>query len=191
MRIWTSQEIGFYEDLMANGIAYCNKVSDFAKDNKFAYQWMAEQMKRRIGEPPLPEITLPVWAWYQYESKKKNKPPLSENAKTHPGQKEMMIEFDAPTENVLLSSFQLWHHPLNGWDLCVDKRTEKRIDEFFHADFNDKPADIQKLIVDSWDIIFDLNFRHKRLVTQHKKNRSIQATLWFIKKEWVISAVEY
>ena len=122
MRLWTSQDVGFYEDLMSNGIAYCNKVSDFAKDNGIAYQWMVEQMKRRIGEPPLPEITLPVWAWYHYESKKKNKPPLSDNSKTHPGQKEMMIEFEAPAEDVLLSGFVLWHHPLNGWDLSIDKR---------------------------------------------------------------------
>ena len=191
MRLWTSQDVGFYEDLMSNGIAYCNKVSDFAKDNGIAYQWMVEQMKRRIGEPPLPEITLPVWAWYQYKSKKKNKPPLSDNSKTHPGQKEVMIEFEAPAEDVLLSGFVLWHHPLNGWDLSIDKRIARRIDEFFHIDFNDKPEEIQKLIVDSWDVIFDLDFRHKRMVTRHKKNRSIQATLWCIKKEWVVSAIEY
>ena len=43
MRLWTSQDVGFYEDLMSNGIAYCNKVSDFAKDNGIAYQWMVEQ----------------------------------------------------------------------------------------------------------------------------------------------------
>ena len=102
-----------------------------------------------------------------------------------------MIEFEAPAEDVLLSGFVLWHHPLNGWDLSIDKRIARRIDEFFHVDFNDKPEEIQKLIVDSWDVIFDLDFRHKRMVTRHKKNRSIQATLWCIKKEWVVSAVEY
>ena len=91
MRLWTSQKIGFYEDLMNNGIAYCNQLGYFAKENNFAYKWMVEQMKQRIGEPPLPQITLPVWAWYQYSSRKKNKPPLSPIDKGHDG-REMMME---------------------------------------------------------------------------------------------------
>ena len=191
MRLWTSQTIEFYNELMEKGIAYCTRVSEFAQENDFAYHWMAQQMKKRIGEPPLSEIKLPVWAWYQYESKKRNKPPLSDSGKTNPDQREMMIEFEAPDEIVLLSGFVLWHHPLNGWDLCVDKRAAKRVEEYFHTDFKDKPEEIQKLIVDSWDLIFDLNFRHKSFVTKHKKNRCIQATLWYIRKEWVISATEY
>ena len=191
MRLWTSQTIEFYNELMEKGIAYCTRVSEFAQENDFAYQWMAQQMKKRIGEPPLSEIKLPVWAWYQYESKKRNKPPLSDGGKTNPGQREMMIEFEAPDEIVLLSGFVLWHHPLNGWDLCVDKRAAKRVDEYLHTDFKNKPEEIQKLIVDSWDLIFDLDFRHKCFVTKHKKNRSIQATLWYIRKEWIISATEY
>lgn len=122
MRLWTTQNVGFFEDLMSNGIAYCTTVSDFAKDNEIAYQWMAKQMRIRVGEPPLSEIKLPVWAWYQYSSKKRNKPPFSDSVKTHSGQREMMIEFESPEDAVLLSDFNLWHHPLNGWDLCTDKR---------------------------------------------------------------------
>ena len=90
MRLWTSQTIEFYNELMEKGIAYCTRVSEFAQENDFAYQWMTQQMKKRIGEPPLSEIKLPVWAWYQYESKKRNKPPLSDGGKTNPGQREMM-----------------------------------------------------------------------------------------------------
>ena len=68
-----------------------SELGYFAKENNFAYKWMVEQMKQRIGEPPLPQITLPVWAWYQYSSRKKNKPPLSPIDKGHDG-KEMMME---------------------------------------------------------------------------------------------------
>lgn len=191
MRLWSSQTIDFYNELMLNGIAYCSRVSEFAQVNDIAYQWMAEQMKKRIGEPPLSEIKLPVWAWYQYDSKKRNKPPLSDRVKTYPNQREMMIEFEAPDEIVLLSDFMLWLHPLNGWGICIDRRASKRIDEYFYIDFKEKPEEIQKLIVDSWNLIFDLDFKHKLFATKHKKNRSIQATLWYIRKEWVISATEY
>ena len=191
MRLWTLQTIEFYNELIGNGIAYCSKISPIAQDCTIAYKWIAEQKKKRIGEPPMSEIKLPVWAWYQYDSKKKNRPPLSDSVKTNPNQSEMMIEFEAPDELVLLSDFMLWHHPLNGWDLCIDKREIKRVDDYFYTDFKEKPAEIQKIIMDSWDLIFDLDFRHKRYITKHKKNRCIQATVWYIRKEWGISATEY
>jgi hypothetical protein len=31
MRLWTSQTIEFYKELMRNGIAYCTRVSEFAQ----------------------------------------------------------------------------------------------------------------------------------------------------------------
>lgn len=74
MRLWTLQTIEFYNELIGNGIAYCSKISTIAQDCTIAYKWIAEQMKKRIGEPPMSEIKLPVWAWYQYDSKKKTGP---------------------------------------------------------------------------------------------------------------------
>lgn len=189
MRLWTSQKIGFYEDLMNNGIAYCNQLGYFAKENDFAYKWMVEQMKQRIGEPPL-QITLPVWAWYQYSSRKKNKPPLSPIDKGHDG-KEMMMEIEVPDNEVLLSDFSLWHFPLNGWNIISDKRLKKKVEEHFFTEFDKKPPEIQKLIMDSWVKVFDLKIRDKYYAPQPAKTRSIQATLWCVRKEYLISSVEY
>ena len=87
MRLWTLQTIEFYYELIGNGIAYCSKISPIAQDCTIAYKWIAEQMKKRIGEPLMSEIKLPVWAWYQYDSKKKNKPLLTDSAKTNPNQR--------------------------------------------------------------------------------------------------------
>ena len=190
MRFWTSQKIGFYEDLMNNGIAYCNQLGYFAIENDFAYQWMAEQMRLRIGDPPLPQITLPVWAWYQYSSRKKNKPPLSPIDKGHDG-REMMMEIEVPDNEVLLSDFMLWHHPLNGWDILTNKKLKKKVEEHFFTNFNEKPKEIQELIKDSWIRIFDLKTRDREYASQAIWNRSIQATLWCVRKEHLISAVEY
>ena len=91
MRLWTSQTIEFYNELMRNGIAYCTRVSEFAQENDFAYHWIAEETRKRIGEPPMPEIKLPVWAWYQFDSKKKRKPPLSNAVKNNPDEKEICL----------------------------------------------------------------------------------------------------
>lgn len=191
MRLWSVQKLGFYDDLIKNGIAYCTRLSDFAKDEEIAYRWMIKQMMERIGVPPLHEIRMPVWAWYQYSSKKCNKPPLSPKVKSYPEEKEMMIEFEAPNNLVLLSDYMLWHHPLNYWDICRDKQKAKLVDKYFHTEFKEKPVEIQKLIMESWDVLFDLDFRDRYIAPKHKKNRPIQATLWCIKKEWVVSAVEF
>ena len=142
MRLWTTQQIGFYDDLMKNGIAYCNRVSFMAQENDFAYEWMAEQMKLRIGEPPLPQITLPVWAWYQYNSRKSNKPSLSPKNKEL-GCDEMMMEIEVPDKEVLLSDFSLWHFPLNECDMLSDKRLKKKVEEHFFTAFKEKPTEIQ------------------------------------------------
>lgn len=63
MRLWTIQGIEIYKQLVSTGLAYCTKpnVSD---DKEFirAYHWMAEQMRQRIGEPPIKGIDFPIWA---------------------------------------------------------------------------------------------------------------------------------
>lgn len=53
--------------------------------------------------------------------------------------------------------------------------------------FNEYPEDIQKEIEKSWEAVFDLDRRDKEVGRTHKRNRSIQATLWLLKKEYVIS----
>lgn len=69
MRLWTIQGIEIYDLMMEAGFAYCAKPI-WGDDKEFmrAYHWMAEQMKHRIGDPPMEEIKFPIWAWYQYDS---------------------------------------------------------------------------------------------------------------------------
>lgn len=79
MRLWTIQGIEIYEQLERDGVTYCTKPS-WGVDDKFmyGYHWMAEQMRKRIGEPPIDGIEYPMWAWYQYDSAKKKKPPRND-----------------------------------------------------------------------------------------------------------------
>lgn len=77
MKLWTFQHINFYNQLQETGVAYIPVVGYWAKECPWAYEWIVAQMKERIGDPPLPEIFTPVWAWYQYDSKKKARPPYS------------------------------------------------------------------------------------------------------------------
>lgn len=191
MRLWTIQGIEIYEQLQRDGVAYCTKPA-WSDDEKFmkAYQWMADEMKNRIGEPPLKEIECPMWAWYQYNSAKSKKPPRSwidiqEGVSAY-------MEIEIPDNEVLLSDFMNWHNVLNQYTLTNWKRIEKKIDLLEKEvdrslSFDDYPVEIQKEIEKSWEAIFDLDRRDKEVGRTHKRNRSIQATFWMLKPENVIS----
>lgn len=191
MRLWTIQGIEIYEQLQHDGVVYCTKPS-WSDDESFmrAYRWMAEQMKHRIGEPPIKEIDYPMWAWYQYNSAKSNKPPRS--PLDVPEGISVYMEIEIPDKDILLSGFGNWHAVLNQCALSDWKKIEKKTDLLDkeagrRLEFDEYPLDIQKEIEKSWEAIFDLNRRDKDVGRKHKRNRSIQATFWMLKSEQIIS----
>lgn len=188
MIIWTTQQKEFYDELMQNGFAFCRQLSDLGKDMELAYRWMSDQMRKRIGEPPLPEIQYPVWAWYQYGSGKWRKPPLSEEALScgdGPSSVEVMMELDVPDNQALLSDFDLWHIPLNysGYLIRHKRSSLKKAEkQFGYRNLEKFPPDVQKMYFKSWEKIFELRPKHKSSYTKY-----IQTTLWWVKKEWLVS----
>jgi hypothetical protein len=191
MKLWTIQGIAIYEMLQCNGIAYCTKP-EWGNDPVFmrAYHWMAGQMRQRIGEPPIEGIEYPIWAWYQYNSAKDKKPPRS--PKDISKGISAYMEIEIPDKEVLLSDFSAWHSPLNEGPLNDWKRIFKETDRLDKAagrllSFDEYPLHIQKDIEKSWEGVFDLDTRNKDLGRAHKRNRSIQATFWALKPEYIIS----
>ena len=191
MRLWMIQGIEIYEQLQREGIAYCTNPS-WSNSPEFmrAYHWMAEQMKRRIGEPPFKDIEYPMWAWYQYNSAKSRRPPRSYiNA---PEGISAYMEIEIPEKDVLLSGFSNWHAALNQCALDNWKKIGKKTDWLDkkagrRLQFDEYPIEIQKEIEKSWEAIFDLDRRDKDVGRAHKRNRSIQATFWMLKPEHIIS----
>lgn len=191
MILWTIQGIEIYEQLQRDGVAYCT-IPVWSDDDKFmkAYRWMADEMRLRIGEPPIKEIRYPMWAWYQYNSAKSKKPPRSyldiqEGVSAY-------MEIEIPDNEVLLSDFCNWHNVLNQCPLTNWKRINKKTDLLEKEagkslGFDDYPVEIQKEIEKSWGTIFDLDRRDKEVGRTHKRNRSIQATFWMLKPENVFS----
>ena len=191
MRLWTIQGIEIYMQLQRDGVAYCTKPV-WAADEKFlkAYRWMADEMEKRIGGPPIKEIKYPMWAWYQYNSAKSKKPPRSyldiqEGISAY-------MEIEIPDDEVLLSDFMNWHNVLNQYPLTNWKRISKKTDlqekeASRSLSFDDYPVEIQKEIEKSWEAIFDLDRRDKEVGRTHKRNRSIQATFWMLEPENIIS----
>ena len=193
MKVYTIQTIGFYEELLQNGVAYCNRESEWCKDCKVSYDWMAEQMRKRIGEPPIPEIKYPVWVWLQYNSKKDPIPPMSPKEIPSGQETAVMMELDVPDDAVLLSNLDLWIHPLNGWEICgkrESKLLEKEKDAYEKShgkcrQLSDWSPVIHDKIVATWERVFALDWIDPYQAPNKRQNRSIQGTTWVLRKEWL------
>ena len=143
-------------------------------------------MEIRIGKRPN-EDTFPIWAWYQYKNKDSRRPDLRTTGFLPKGTKGVRIEFEKPENEILLSDFNLWHFPLNYWniadneekDLEFEKLLEKHNVKFIEIE--KYPLEAKKIIVNSWNKIFDMNYECE-YVTEKINEKKIQATFWKLNK---------
>ena len=190
MRLWTIQTIDAFNAFKDTGMLTANKQF-ISKDFLPAYNWMFEQMKKRIGLPPNNQINYPIWAWYQWNGDKARKPDLRYSAHLPKGSKGVCIEVDVPDSKVLLSDFDLFHYVLNYWYLPKSEDEDIFFDrEIANSgltihdlqDFSKESEVINKLrneVKESWERIFDLNW-FDEYVTYPIEEKSIQATLYHI-----------
>ncbi len=142
---------------------------------KSAYEWMMSQMTLRLGEPPA-GVALPMWAWYQWDLGRK-KPPMS-RGRAPRGEVVYRIEFEVPSDQVLLSDHRDWHVVLNGGYMAV---SEEEYDEYEVALHSTRDAgrlnELRQRQIKSWERIFVME-RFEYGVRLIVKN--IQACVWKI-----------
>jgi len=69
MRLWTVQPEELYEKLKTEKVLHCDPAqSELVTECGFgpAYDWLAGQMKARVGAPP-EGVIYPFWAWHTIE----------------------------------------------------------------------------------------------------------------------------
>lgn len=167
MKLWSIQNESAYEKFKETGIL---RADDRFIWNEmiFHYNWMAEQMKKRIGLSILEDIKYPIWAWYQWSGIKQKKPDLRFSGYLEKGTKGVLLELEVEPENVLLSDFEDFNTILN-YGYISDN--EEEYDNFYnelerygycHYDLQteDKKSDILEGFklrhYDSCEKIFDL-----------------------------------
>jgi hypothetical protein len=173
MILWTIQHLKAYEEMCNLGTLRANK-EHLAFDGEFidAYRWMSLKMTEKIGEAPN-GIEFPVWAWYQWEGKRKRPDMRTHNLCEVKGTPIVLLTIDVPEEKVLLSDFDYWHCVLNNSDLIFPHS-----DTIFYTEQKKQ---------ESWENIFDITCSFDG---EKHSDLSTQATLWEIKKTWV-KKVEY
>lgn len=147
---------------------------------------MAEQMERRIGKRPKPDI-YPLWAWSQWRDAIHRKPDLRSFGHLAPGTRGVRLACEIPDEQILLSDFLLWHHALNYGYLSLSQAEEEAFEtELALCGLTHMPSGplsdpvFHQRILDSWQRIFELEGVGDPdwLGKQTRDEKAIQATFW-------------
>ena len=179
--LWTIQDEAAFEVFQKTGVLRADP-NHLIFDGEFqaAYDWMASQMRQRIGAAPT-GVQYPIWAWYQWEGKRKRMD-LRKSGYAKRGTPMVQITFEADTKDFLLSDFDDWHIILANQYLADN---EQDWDDFYASEHHHRNDEV----IASWDKVFDLN-RHAPDWDTAPENRTIQATLWEIRLSQV-KKVEY
>jgi hypothetical protein len=174
MILWTIQHEIAFEKMITTGVLRTD--SDhllFDGDLVTAYRWMAEQMRIRIGAPP-EGVEFSVWAWYQWEGKRKRPDMRTHGLWGEKGTPIVLLTLDVPDDKVLLSDFDYWHCVLNDCEIIFP--------------YSETACYTEEEKRKSWENIFDISCS---FVDNKETSLSTQATLWEIKREWVIKAEHF
>lgn len=202
MILWTIQHCQAYEQLQKDGILRANE--DYLCSMvgfRQAYDWMGAKM---IGAGMLPPqgVGYPIWAWYQWEGKRKRRD-MREGGYGKRGEKMVQLTIEVADRDVLLSDFDLFHYPLNGWYLPIDEADDlefEKLYELFGYSFQDlgnysiQTDDMKHLrsrIVSSWERIFLLEKEDDGWIYGKKESKSIQAVFWELHFNQVIKAESF
>ena len=167
--LWTIQHIDAYEEMKKTGVLRANEQFLFCQDDmRYAYDWIAQQMCTRVVTSP-PNVRYPVWAWYQWEGKRKRRD-LRYSGYAKRGTPMVQIEFVVEDKNVLLSDFDDWHGVLNNTYIADN---QEDFDRFYLPGSEES----QEEIYASWEKVFDLD-RYTPNWDCPPERKSIQACLW-------------
>jgi hypothetical protein len=184
MRLWTIQPETIYALLNSQKVIHCVPLkSVLLTECEFgsSYDWMAAQMKIRIGNPP-DGVRYPIWAWHTVDWKHQ-KPDLRKTEFRNYEGNQVCIELEIPDKNVLLSDEEMWHFILN--DSFIGDSVNK---EEFDAEnnwFDELLQPQQKVVKEkSWEKIFDVS---TPIDTEwNRRGMFMQATFWELNFDHVI-----
>jgi hypothetical protein len=176
------QDKAAYDELCQKGVLRCKpELSEMIIDpvTKPAYDWLVEQMKTRIGQPP-EGVEYPIWAWYLHYGVNK-KLDLRRYEFRNYAYDCYIIEAEIDDNNILLSDEEMWVLILNDGYFADDAGLREETEAFLEDDawFDSLPPEEQLPIkIKSWERVFDKSFCPWEFV---------QATFWELRKEQVVS----
>ena len=177
MRLWTFQPIEVHDILTSKGIFTCDpSKSTMIEFDGFvkAYEWLTNQMTKRIGSPPA-GVSFPIWAWHTTYWKQQ-KPDLRRSEFRNYSKSMVCLEIEKTDTGVLLSDEENWHLVLND-SYIAD--SEEDFDTFYAH-----PSKAKK--ESSWEKIFDISPYEDKWF---RKGMFVQATFWELNLSEVVKVI--
>ncbi|HIW71595.1 MAG TPA: DUF3841 domain-containing protein [Candidatus Levilactobacillus faecigallinarum] len=173
MIMWTVQPMAVYQQLQRDGVFHCDPTQTWAMDDEYfqpAYQWMANQMTRRIGPAPA-NVTVPIWAWYRRDWQHKR--PDFRYYHDYPDQ--VCLEVEVPEEQVLLSDCDEWNVIIND-GVLMKANTDEEFDVACarYQQMSSKQQTAFKLR--SWKRVFEIDPVHDD--TGFWQGKDVQGCFW-------------
>lgn len=177
MILWTIQELAAWEKLQRDGLLRSDgrRIPRYCR---YAYQWMADQMRLRLHAP---HGRFPLWGWYRWQGKEHIKPDLRTSGYLTKDTSGVRIEFAIPESKVLLSDVDVLHCVLNGWFLSLCEKEDKDFtEELERAGIQQRwpySEPFNSQVISSWQHIFNLEAGD----TEWRGplyERSVQANFW-------------
>jgi Domain of unknown function (DUF3841) len=180
--LWTIQSADAWARAMERGILR-GDGRRAARAFRPAYAWMRSQMARRLaaysGEQP-------VWAWQL------PRPDLRRRGHLPPGTRGVLVEFSAPSSQVLLSDFDGWHSVLNNDYLGLSESDDRVFRRRCTRTSGGVWADpcCRSRVEASWERIFELPPAGAD-PDGYGEPGFVQATLPYIRLDWVVATIGF
>ena len=159
-RLWTFQSLKSLDELEQKGILEVNWDRYSLRDPHLsAYKWLASLMKE-MGI--LEKDNAPVWAWHScggYEKKPSKRDAIELLSEIEIENGIITIEFECPKEKALLSNYGTWNEIIHQF---IDGKSESDIEREFREEL--------------------LSIKSQEL----EAHESIQATMPYLRKDWII-----
>ena len=181
MILWTIQPEEVLRLIKRTGVYRCD--AEKAGTDDFCpvqYDWLADQMRRRIGSPP-EGVSYPVWAWQRWYGRRKR--PDLRALRWHWGGESRMnfyrLEIDIPEEQVLLSDYRAWGVMLNNGLLSDTEKEDGELGKIYKSLSPDAQREMK---YKNWERVFDITPVEDEWTG---RGEVVQATFWELRKEQI------
>ncbi len=183
--LYTAQSEIVYQKILTDGICYSKeayiqqKYEESAPIFLTAYRWFASEAEKLVPKPE--QAQLPYWAFRDLYSVERSG-------------EVRLLTLSVPLSQGIFFDLYQWNQILQLKFLDTDPKAQKAfLQELSMRGLKESQImlssfypDLKAQILDSWKTLF--RYQHAIQSGDFSKPQAIQAALWCIKKEWIISA---
>lgn len=185
MRVWTRQDSRVLDILNSDGVYRCRsefidlKMENFSSYYKKLYDWYASRAEAIVPKPS-DDIKYPVWV------------SIDEAVQLRPVPGTVVLELEVDEELLVITDLEKWGYVVNFFYLPRTREDLNKHDaELKRFGIGDESALIsgdkgnfypllKQKIMKSWDRLFE----------DYMLSNIRQATIWEIKKEWIVNVFD-